>query len=486
MNLRSLILRLREPQVIRWIFVAGLVLRLSLTAALGNRLLPMADQPVFLDIAENIAQGRGISVSQESVGIPESVTDSMRAVLMNRPERIRDEKLGALWGIIRPDTPTAFFEPFYPVFVGAVRYLFGKTNGTKFGRTEIIHFGPKIYMVRAFQSLFDAAVILILFYIGGYFFTPLVGGIAALIYSLYPYSLAFVTNLVTQNSYLFLQATMLFFFVQVLRRQSLFNYALLGVAGGVTLLTRISLISFLPLLVLCLYLQLRDGLQWRRLTVSLLMIILAILPWVLRNAAVFGVPQLLPTKGGRNLWEYNNQNFLPERMEGNFTGMDRIYQNFARKHFDRLRAKELLPFPEFTDEDEIERDRILNQRVLGFIKANPGVYARLCFLRLYQLFRIQPTNQSGLLVALGSWGTFGWILPASLLGIALSLRQWRKRSVLYAVVFYTVATAALTASGIPHRVPTDPYLILFAAYFLVKIFRLESPGEVPSSSTVRN
>ncbi len=474
MNFRAIILRLGEPRIVWWIFAVGLILRLGITAALGNRLLPMADQPVFLDIAENIAQGRGLVVSRESVGIPESATDSMRAVLMTRPERIRDERLGALWGIIRPDTSTAFFEPLYPVFVGAVRFLFGKTSGTSFGRTELIHFGPKIYIVRAFQSLFDALVILILFYIGGYLFTPLVGGIAAFIYSVYPYSLAFVTNLVTQNSYLFLQATMLFFFVRILRKQSWLNYIMLGVAAGLTLLTRISLISFLPLLVLCLYLQLRGNLKWRRLVVSLLIIVLAILPWVIRNAVVFGVPQLLPTKGGRNLWEYNNQLFLPERMEGNFTGMDRVYQNFARKHFDHLRAKELLPFPEFTAESEIERDRILNQRVLGFIRANPGVYVQLCLLRLYQLFRIQPTNQTGPLVALASWGTFGWILPASLLGIALSFRQWRKRSVLYAVIFYTVGTAALTASGIPHRVPTDPYFILFAAYFLVKVFRLES------------
>jgi hypothetical protein len=473
MKFRNIMARLGEPRVIWWIFAAGLILRLGITAALGNRLLPMADQPVFLNLAENIAQGRGLTVGREVVGIPESATDSLRAVLRTRPERIRDEKLGALWGIVRPDTPTAFFEPLYPVFVGAVRYLFGKTNGTTFGRTEVLDFGPKIYIVRAFQSLFDAAVIVILFYLGGYFFTPVAGGIAALIYSVYPYSIAFVTNLVTQNSYLFLQALMLFFFVRVLRRQSWLNYILLGVAAGLTLLTRISLISFLPLLVLCLYLPLRADLKWRRLAVSLLIILLAILPWVLRNATVFGVPQLLPTKGGRNLWEYNNQLFLPERMEGNFSGMDRIYQNFARKHFDHLRAKELLPFPEFTDENEIERDRILNQRVLGFIKANPGIYFRLCFLRIYQLFRVQPTNQTGPLAALAAWGTFGWILPASLLGIALSFRCWRKRSVLYAVIFYTVGTAALTASGIPHRVPTDPYFILFAAYFLVKVFRLE-------------
>jgi hypothetical protein len=71
----------------------------------------------------------------------------------------------------------------------------------------------------------------------------------------------------------------------------------------------------------------------------------------------------------------------------------------------------------------------------------------------------------------------GWILPAAFLGLLLSFRQWRRRSVLYALIFYTAATAAATASGIPHRVPTDPYFILLAAFFVVKILGLPAETE---------
>ncbi len=467
---------LGKPSAVWKIFVLGLALRIGLTLALGNRLLPLADQPVFLDLAEHVATGRGLAVSEGLIGIPDFVSDSLRAVLRTRPERVRDEELGALWGIIRPETPTAFFEPFYPVFMGGIRFLFGPTSGTRFGSQEVISFGPKIVIVRIFQSIFDALVILILYYLGATLFTPITGGLAALIYCFYPYSIAFVLNLVTQNTYLFLQAAMVFFFVRTMRKQTWANYILLGIFAGLTLLTRISLITFIPLIVLCLWLPLRRELKWARLAVSMAVMILAVVPWVWRNYAVFGEPLLLPTKGGRNLWEYNNQFFTPEKLEARAIGGELRYQNFARRNCAKLRAKELLPFPEFKGENEIERDRILNERVKGFILANPVIYVKLCFLRLYQLFGVIPRQLGGPLATLAGLITFGWILPAAAVGTLLSLREWRRRSVIYAIFFYTVGTAALTASGIPHRVPTDPFFILLAAFCVVKLLHVDSPS----------
>lgn len=419
-------------------------------------------------------------VSPELVGIPDNVSDSLRAVLMTRPERVRDEELNALWGVVKPNTPTAFFEPFYPVFLGGLRAVFGRTPGVKFGPSEKITYGPRVTVVRLFQSLFDALVVLILFYLGSSLFSPPVGGLAALIYCFYPYSIAFVTNLVTQNTYLFLQALMVFFFVRTLNKQSWGNYILLGLSAGLTLLTRISLITFIPFIVICLYLPLRRELRWNRLVACLAIMVLVVVPWVIRNQKVFGQPLLLPTKGGRNLWEYNNQMFTPEKMEGKVSGVDLIYQNFARKNYDRLRRKELIPFPRFTDESEIERDRILNTRVRGFILANPGIYVQLCGLRLYQLFRIVPRHLGGPLATAASLATWAWIFPASLIGLILSFGCWRRRSVIYAIIFYTMATHALTASGIPHRVPTDPYFILLASFFLIAILKADEKAVTAS------
>lgn len=455
------------------IFFLGLALRVGLTFALGERLLPLADQPVFLDMAENIAQGRGISISQELIGIPDTVSDSLRAVLMTRPERLRDMKLNALWGIIKPNTPTAFFEPFYPLFLGGVRAVFGRTSGIEFGRDEMLPYGPKVTIARLFQSLFDALVILILYFLGVALFTPAAGGLAALVYCFYPYSIIFVTNLVTQNTYLFLQALMVYFFVRTLNKQSWLNYVFLGLSAGLTLLTRISLVTFIPFIVICLYLPLRQQLRWVRLLTSLAIMVAVLIPWVVRNQIVLGKPLLLPTKGGRNLWEYNLQIFTPEKMDSEATGVDLLYQKFAWKNYHQLKRKDLLPFPNFTDESEIERDRILNERVTGFIKANPWIYVQLCGLRVYQLFRIIPRHLSGPAATLASILTWGWILPTSLLGLFVSRKQWRRRSVIYALILYTVATHAATASGIPHRVPTDPYFILLAAFFVVTLFGIK-------------
>ncbi|TKJ41595.1 hypothetical protein CEE37_03250 [candidate division LCP-89 bacterium B3_LCP] len=471
-KIRNFFILLGKPKTVLAVFVLGLFIRVGMTLVLGERLLPLADQPVFLDMAENIANGKGIVISQELVGIPENISDSLRAVLMTRPERLRDMEMNALWGIVKPETPTAFFEPFYPVFLGGIRYLFGQTPGVHFG-PEVIPYGPRIIVARLFQSIFDALVILILYYLGITLFTPAVGGIAALIYCFYPYSLAFVTNLVTQNTYLFLQALMVFFFVRILGKQSWSNYVLLGLSVGLTLLTRISLITFIPLIVVCLYLPLRSQLRWEKLAVSILIMALVVMPWVIRNQNVMGEPLLLPTKGGRNLWEYNNQIFSKEKMEEKVSGVDLIYQNFAKRNYADLKKKELIEFPQFTDESEIERDAIMTAQVKEFITANPWVYVQLCGLRLYQLFRVIPRHLGGPLATIAALLTFGWILPASFLGLALSFKKWRQRSVIYAIILYTVGTHTLTASGIPHRVPTDPYFILLAAFFLVRIFKVD-------------
>ncbi len=482
--MRRLFLFLGDKKTVRGVFVLALLIRVGLTLVLGERLLPLADQPVFLDMAENLARGKGIVVSDEMVGIPESVPDSMRQELAKRPERIRDEELNALWGIIPAETPTAFFEPFYPVFLGTIRWLFGSSPGwSVVGLPGEYHYGPRITVVRLFQSVFDASVILILYYLGVALFTPATGGIAALIYCFYPYSIAFVTNLVTQNTYLFLQALMVFFLVRLLDDQSWKNYLALGIAAGLTLLTRISLITFIPFIVVCLWLPLRRDLKWGRLLVSLLIMVAVVIPWVVRNQAVMGEPLLLPTKGGRNLWEYNNQIFTEEKRNApGATGVEAIYQRFARSNYADLKRKDLVEFPHFTDESEIERDRILNRNVREFITANPWIYVQLCGLRLYQLFRVVPRHLGGPLATLASLATWGWILPASFLGLLISFKEWRRRSVIYAVIFYTVATATLTASGIPHRVPTDPYFILLAVYFLVRVTRTEVMEISPAQS----
>lgn len=481
-QIREILRFLGKPKIALSVFLLGLLIRVAITLVLGERLLPLADQPVFLDMAEHIARGDGIVVSQEMIGIPEGVSDSLRAILLTRPERLRDMELNALWGIVKADTPTAFFEPFYPLFLGGIRYLFGPTPGVTFGNSETIPFGPKITIARLFQSLFDALVILILYYLGVALFTPAVGGLAALIYCFYPYSIAFVTNLVTQNTYLFLQAVMVFFFVRTMNHQSWGNYILLGISAGLTLLTRISLITFIPFIIVCLYLPLRQELKWGRLLVCLIIMSLLMVPWIVRNNAVLGEPRLLPTKGGRNFWEYNNQLFTPEKMEGNFTGMDRVYQKFAQSHYNGLRKKELIPFPQFTNESEIERERILTARVKEFILANPGVYAKLCVLRIYQLFRVIPRHLGGTLATLASLLTWAWILPASAVGLLLSLKEWRRRAVIYALIFYTVATHAATASGIPHRMPTDPYFILLASFFIVWLFKAGAKNDSDSST----
>jgi hypothetical protein len=320
------------------------------------------------------------------------------------------------------------------------------------------------------QSLLDALVVGMIFALGTIALPKSrAPGISALIYAFYPFSIMFTGALITQPIYLFLQFATIYLFYRFILDPGWTNGLLFGLAFGMTILSRISLLTFAPFFLLALWAQNFKKPNWEQIVSALLLAGIMLLPWVIRNQHSLGEPLLLPTKGGRNLWEYNNQVFARENVSrdfDDFEGVDVIYNKFAKMHLSELKAKQYIEFPEFTNESEVERDRILNQRVQIFIRANPGIYLKLCVMRLYQFFRITPSHHQHLFFKIAAWGSFGWILPLSFWGMVLLVGQWRKLGVVYLLIWYNIGVHTLTASGIPHRLPIDPFLIIFASFSL--------------------
>jgi hypothetical protein len=193
-------------------------------------------------------------------------------------------------------------------------------------------------------------------------------------------------------------------------------------------------------------------------------------PWVVRNELAFGEPLLFPTKGGRNLWEFNNQKFSSEFLWTEPRGVERFYARIREHSLPTLRRVDLVEFPVFGQESEPQRDRIITRRVIDFLKANPIVYAKLCAVRFLELFEITPGQFTSPARTVLSWLTFAPLLPLGLAGAVLALRRRHLPAVL--LLFIIIANSCvhiLTASGTPHRVPTDPYLILLSLYALTAL-----------------
>ena len=443
---------LNKKRTVLYMMILAFIIRAGFGIALGERYLPMADQIVFDELAKNISSGKGLMITERLILPPEDAPREIIDRYVNKPERIRDLRMNALWGILQPGKPSAFIEPFVPlVFAGIYKV-----------------FGPGLLVPRLLQSLLDALVVGMIFGIGMMAFPKSrAPGIAALIYVFYPFSIMFTGALITQPIYLFLQCASIYYFYKFMHKPGWLFAVIFGLIFGMTILARISIITFAPFFLIALLVQKFRPARWFPAIMSLVLAALLLIPWAVRNNRALGEPLILPTKGGRNLWEYNNQHFTRERLNKSvedFEGVDVHYYKFGQKYFDRIRGKQFLEFPEFTDESEIERDQILNHNVKQFIMLNPGTYIKLCFYRFYQFFRITPSHHQHLFFKLVSILSFGWILPLSFLGIGLLLKYWRELSLVLLLIFYNTGVHTLTASGIPHRLPIDPFLILFAAF----------------------
>ena len=415
----------------------------------------MADQIVFDELAKNISSGKGLMITDRLILPPDSAGTFVKEIFTTRAERIRDLRMNALWGVIKPNTPSAFIEPMIPVIFAAVYKVFG----------------PGLIVPRILQSLLDALVVGMIFSIGTMIFPrSKAPGIAALIYVVYPFTIMFTGALITQPIYLFLQCASIYLFYKFMQKPTWSMAVLFGLAFGMTILSRISIIVFVPFFIAALFVSDFGVRKYLPAVTGLVLAGLLLIPWIVRNDKAIGKPLLLPSKGGRNFWEYNNQLFTLERLNAdNLEGVDVTYQNFAMRNIDKIVGKQYLEFPEFTNESELERDAILNHNVQQFIKHNPGIFIKLCFYRLYQFFRIMPSHHQHWFFKLAAIGSFGWILPMSLVGIFLSITYWRKTALVLLLIFYNVGVHTMTASGIPHRLPLDPFFILFAAFTLAVI-----------------
>ncbi|NQS98134.1 MAG: glycosyltransferase family 39 protein [candidate division Zixibacteria bacterium] len=458
-KINAFVWRLNRPKTVYLLMLTAFVIRAGFGIALGERALPMADQAVFDELARNIADGRGLMVTERLTIPSDDVIPEVRA-RWDRfeadpekfPERVRDLRLNALWGVIQPGKPTAFIEPLVPIIFATIYKIFG----------------PGLIAPRIFQSLLDALVVGMLFGIGNIALPKSrAPGIAALIYAFYPFSIMFTGALITQPIYLFLQCASVYLFFRFMREPGWGVAVLFGIAFGLTILTRISIITFAPFFIIALAVWDGEKPKWTPAISALILAGLLLIPWVVRNQTAMGEPLLLPTKGGRNLWEYNNQVFSRERLiEGEYQGTDELYFRFAKNNIDKIKGKQFIKFPEFTDETEIERDRILNNNVRQFIRLNPGIFVKLCFLRFYQFFRVTPTHHPHIFFKLAAWASFGWILPLSIFGGVILWKNWRRLGLIYLLILYNIGIHTLTASGIPHRLPIDPFLILLAAFSL--------------------
>ena len=399
--------RASNKQILTWILVAAVLIRIPIALLMGDQItvLPgIQDQVSYDALARSLLDGRGYSFTEK-------------------------------WYPFTPaNTPTAHWSFIYPLYLA--------------GTYAVMGYHP--VAARLLQGAVGGALVCFLVYlIGRRVANESTGLVSAGMAAVYGYFIYYSAALMTETFFIILVLLILHLSLELKEKPSLARWALLGLVLGVAGLLRQTVLLFVPFLLLWLFWELKkDGIRWWYFTVPIVVIMLMIAPWTIRNYLVFDHFLLLNSNAGYALYASNNPNL----------GSD--WRN----------ELVVIPVPEeLAGQNEAQLDRALSQRGIEFILADPERYLQLTLDKSIEYFRFWPSSDSSRISNLNRVLSFGLYLPFMLVGLYLSFSRWRNFVPLYLFIVIHTGIHLLSWPAPRYRLPVDAVLMVFAGVTLIEL-----------------
>jgi len=326
-----------------------------------------------------------------------------------------------------PDAPTAHWSFIYPAYLAGIYSLFG------------IH--PLV--ARIVQALIvGIATCLLVNSLASRLFGERVGLIAAALAAGYTYFVYYSGALMTEAFFMVTSLAAIECVYHLVQSPSLGSASLFGVCSGLATLLRQTFLFFFAGLVLWLWWQRQTKLRLYQLVLPILVVIISIAPWTVRNYLIYDQFLLLNSNAGYALYSS-------------------VHPGLGTRW---TAATSVTPVPaEWLNLNEAQLDRKLTSTAVEYILDDPGRYVLLTLSKVGEQFRFWPTVGSGLISNLQRLASFAWLLPLSVFGIYLSRKRWREAMPM--LLFFVVISGLhlLTWPSARYRVPTDACLMPFAA-----------------------
>lgn len=405
----------KKKLLLTLIFVAALLVRLGAMAALETYKFANDEEfgTGYGKVARHIALGEGVSEGYYDSGKPRA---------------------------------TAVAPPLYVYFVGFVFSIFG------------IYSVKSAIVIELFQSL-CAALSCVVFYHLGKKFSEMVGLLAAVGMAFYPASVLFSTMRIHPIVLVVLLIGMIMLYLFRIREHGRRRDAVIcGVLMGITALVEPAGILFF--VASCVWLLFwSSGSRFAAVKSSLLMgtvCILCVLPWTIRNYVVFNAFVPLKSSIGTNLLQGNN----PYANGVTFDDFqDQMQQLFTKEEREKLRGL-----------DDVQRNKIMQEKAIGFIKADPKRFVELTLKRIFYYWSFvnpyRPTPHDKLRIV-----TYGPVLILAVIGLILAQRKkWREGSLFLALIvsyplFYYVTQITINR----YRYGVEAFLLILASYAAVEL-----------------
>ena len=460
---------LSDRLLVKRILIIALVARILVFGAASQGVFLIGEGRTQADLAQNILNGRGFMLS-ESMLYPQREEE---APPMFRRSFEFYRRVDGYYGALRPGQPTLFLVPGYAVFMAGIFAVFGTGN---------------YLAVRGVQLILGLITVLIGLKIARRFLSGRYLFLAGLFFALNPFELYYEAIPATQAifSLLFLLGVLLS--LRLLKSsldggRFLLNASMAGMVWAIAFYVRPASLPVMLWLILILpftpFLKritdkfkgdTRTGGDNRRFSgrgfISALIILtvfsLLMLPWGLRNREISGTFRIMPAQGGVNIWEYNGRIFT-DHFQNEAEGALLLYSDLREEYIGKLNSPELAEFPEFRDEPEWVRDKILYERNIRFMLENPLLTARLISLRFVEFFKPFPLNSFSPLYTLAGLLAMFWVLFFLWGGaVRCSFDNGSEGFFLATLVAGYSLMHLLTASGTPHRIAIDSPMAIIA------------------------
>ncbi|OQA91411.1 MAG: hypothetical protein BWY26_00993 [Elusimicrobia bacterium ADurb.Bin231] len=316
-------------------------------------------------------------------------------------------------------------------------------------------FGKSVMLVRIIHSLLGAATCVILFFTAKKIFSANVAKISAFLLSFYPYLIAYTGDLLSETFFTFMIAVSVWAIYVCAEKPTFKNIALTGICFGLTGLTKSTIMPFF--LFACAWLWWNTKSFKTGFLVGIVTL-LTLFPWSLRNRIYYKkvVPVSTP-------WLTFYGSSCDEAMYQESRG------GFDTPQTDEMNAPAIPSDWEYVmNLPPAERDKICKQKAFDWISRNPDKFLWLMKKRFVHFWRLYPLMAYRWQKRVAMF-TSGIYIPLCVFGIFLSLKKFKKTSLLLGLFILYTAVHLFFVVVLRYRVPIDPYIIIFASYSLYMI-----------------
>lgn len=352
--------------------------------------------------------------------------------------------------------PTAWLAPVYPYFLALIFKFFGTySQGAAFAA---------LFM----NSLFSSLTCGFVYYIGKAAMNRNAGLLSSVIFALYPPSIWHSINNIWNTTL----AAMVFsaLILYVINYSGSLNFrrsVTSGVVMGIAVLTSPAILAFYPFLLIWLYFQGEGSLKCKTKSIGVILIlfILSISPWMIRNYLEFDKLILIKSNLGLELRLGNNPNAT-----GSFE------MRKGESLHPTLSDKEMARFKEM---GEIDYTEYCLKEAMQFIYENPLKFLSLSGKKVYMFWLgdvYKKNNWMGNIKTLGNISVLKAVfyllpLPFVIVGIIMALRNNIDISLLLILfISYPVAYYFTHVSN-RYRHPLEPFIIIIGSYGCMALYQ---------------